>query len=339
MAAVTLQPTHPGDLDDEIVALTLQMDELNYRENTQKAKYSANDIPDLELAYTNYLNEIGAHLAFLKDVKLAHSIASAVNTDAQAIAELMHENERAQVDHRMAIQMSTDDPELEAPPPYTQEVRNDYIEDEVVRRLAALLITDDELYEDPQVEAGPSVPYTQRQAVALGKLAREAFECTACSKEFRWADVVQLTCEHPYCAPCLREFIMAGVIERDLALIPPRCCGAAVPFGAIVSTLTQTEMADFQHAELEKATKDKTYCSNPDCGRFVAPKDILAGEATCSRCNTKTCATCKSTGHEGDCPEDLDIQATLELGAENKWQRCFSCRALVEIERGCNHMR
>lgn len=337
MATIAVRAAHPSYLDDEITALTLQLEELNYREETEKAKYSVNDVPDLEVAYASYLEEMEAHLSFLRDVKLAHSIANAVDTDAQAIAEAAQENQRAQEDRLVAVKMSTDDPELEAPPPYTQEVRHDFIEDEVVRRLAALLTVDDDLYDPPQPEAGPSVPY-QRQAVALDKLAQEAFQCVSCRDEFRWTDITHLKCDHKYCETCLKRFIMAPIVDRELALLPPRCCDVAVPFPVIVRTLTEAELSDFQHAELEKATRDKTYCTNPDCGRFIAPQDIVSGEANCPRCNTKTCAVCKGVGHEGVCPDDPEIQATLQLGAENKWQHCFSCRSLVEIDWGCNHM-
>lgn len=103
MATVAVSATHPGYLDDEITALTLQLEEINYRDETKKAKYSVNNIPDLEVAYTSYLNEIEAHLNFLRDVKLAHSIANAVDTDAQAIAEAAQENQQAQEDHLMAV--------------------------------------------------------------------------------------------------------------------------------------------------------------------------------------------------------------------------------------------
>ncbi|KAF3032168.1 hypothetical protein E8E12_002561 [Didymella heteroderae] len=261
MATVAAQAAHPGYLDDEITALTLQLEEFNYREETKKAKYPVNDIPDLEVAYASYLNEIEAHLSFLRDVKLAHSIANAVDTDAQAIAEATQENQQAQDDHSMAVQMSAEDPELEAPPPYTQEGRTDFIEDEVVRRLAALLTSDDDIYGPPQSDAGPSISY-QRQAVALDKLAQEAHQCVGCTDEFRWADITHLKCDHKYCEACLKKFIMAPVVDRELALLPPRCCDTAVPFPVIVRTLTEAELDEFQHAELEKATRDKTYFAN-----------------------------------------------------------------------------
>jgi hypothetical protein len=338
MSAVAVQPIRSDYLDDEITALTLQLDELNYYEETKKAKYSPANVPDLEIAYHSYLSEIEAHLAFLKDIKLAHSFASAIDTDAEAIAEITQSEAHAQEDRRVAVQMSNDDPELEAPPPYTEVARTNYIEDEVVQRLAALLSSSDDLYEDPHEEPGPSVQYAQRQAKALETLASERLQCTACTDEFRWANVTKLECKHQYCNPCMKRIIMRGVLDHDLALIPPRCCGTNIPFAVIFSTLDGREMEDFQDAELEKKTRDKTYCSNSSCGRFIDPAHIRAGIATCRRCSADTCSMCKNPNHEDDCPADPDLQATLHLGTQQQWQRCFSCRTLVEIDMGCNHM-
>jgi hypothetical protein len=340
MSVLSEQATHPYHLDDEITALILQLEEINYREETKKAKYTSNNVPDLEVAYADYLSEIESHLAFLKDLKLAHSIANAVDADAEAIAELTRGESQANEDRRLAVQMSSDDPELEAPPPYTEVVRDDTIEDEVVRRMAALLTMEYDEYQGPEVEAGPSVPYAQRQADALDKLAHQKFECTACADEYRLADMTEIGCEnqHLYCSPCLKQFIMHGVVDHDLTYIPPRCCGHQVPRTLIANMLTEEELDDFQNAEIEKETRDKTYCTSPNCGRFIAPRNITAGEATCPRCNAKTCVMCKNPQHQGDCPADSDLQATLELGAENGWCRCFSCRSVIAIDRGCNHM-
>lgn len=337
-STISIQTSHPSFLDDEITALTLQIEEINYRYETRKGKYSVDDIPDLEVAYANYFSEIEKHLMFLNDVKLAHSIAQAVDSDAPVIEELTQEEAQAQEDRRLAVQMSSNDPELEAPPPYTEEIRNEFVEDEVVLRLAALLSTNDTLHDGSEIEAGPSAPYARRQADALGKLSREEFECCACREEFRFAIITQLECEHHYCPECLKRVIMRAVTEKDLVLLPPRCCGTSIPFSLIVDSLTEEELEDFQNVETEKNTRDKTYCSNSDCRRFIAPRHVSASEATCPRCTTKTCAMCKNAFHEDDCPADPDLQATLELGNVQQWQRCYSCRSLVEIDRGCNHM-
>ena len=337
MSVVTTNPICSEYLEDEIAALSLQLDELNYYEETKKAKYSSANIPDLEVAYANYLGEIEAHLAFLKDIKLVYSFASAVDTDAEAIAEIAQGEAHAQEDHRIAVQMSSEDPELEAPP-YTEVARTDYIEDEIMQRLATLLSSSDDLYEDPQEEHGPSVKYAKRQAKAFETLASERLQCTACTDQFRWAEITQLECKHQCCSPCIKRIIMRGVIDHDLALIPPRCCGTNIHFAVIFSTLDNREMDDFQNTELEKNTKDKIYCSSSSCGRFIDPARIRAGKATCRRCNFETCSMCKNPSHEDDCPADPDLQATLQLGNQQQWQRCFSCRALVEIEMDCNHM-
>jgi hypothetical protein len=338
MSAIAVQPTGPDFLDDQIAALTLQLDELNYYEETKKAKYSSANIPDMEIAYRSYLNEIEAHLAFLKDIKLAHSFASAVDTDGDAIAEITQSEAHAQEDRRVAVQMSNDDPELEAPPPYTEVDRTDYTEDEVLQRLTALLSSSDDLYEDPREESGPSVQYAQRQAKVLETMASEKLECAACTEEFRWVSLTKLKCEHQYCDPCMKRIIMRGVIDHDLVLFPPRCCGTNIPFAIIFNTLDDREMDDFQNAEMEKNTREKTYCSNSSCGRFIDPAHIRAGDATCPRCFSETCSMCKNPSHMGDCPADPELRATLNLGAQEQWQRCFSCHALVEIEIGCNHM-
>ncbi|CAE6999789.1 hypothetical protein P3342_001087 [Pyrenophora teres f. teres] len=191
MSVLSQQASHACHLDDEIVALSLQLEEISYREETNKAKYTADKVPDLEIAYASYLAEIEAYLAFLKDVKLAHSIASAVDADAEAIAELAQVEEQAQQDRRVAVQMSSDDPDLEAPPPYAEVARDDSIEDdEVIRRITALLSSEHDAHDALENEPGPSVSYTQRQADAMGKLARNQFECIACRDEFRFADII-----------------------------------------------------------------------------------------------------------------------------------------------------
>jgi hypothetical protein len=335
-----IQPSHPNNLDDEIAALTLQLKEIKYlNETSKKGKYPVDKIPDLEVAYANYLAEIETHLGFLKDVKLAHSIANAVDTDARLIAEMSQQEAQAQDDRRYARQISTDHPlEYEAPPPYTEEIRKDFIEDEIVRRLAAIMTTDDSTYEEVAVEAGPSVPYAQRQAKALGQLSREQFECCACRDDFRLASVTKLECGHIYCSECLKRVIMRATVEKDLVYMPPRCCGTPIIRSLVVSSLTTQELEDFENTEIEKDTREKTYCSNHDCGRFIASRHIKASEATCPRCKHKTCIMCKNHYHKDDCPADSDLQTTLELGQAQHWQRCFSCRALVEIDWGCNHM-
>jgi len=292
ISVLSQQAYHPSHLDDEIAALTLQLEEISYREEMKKGKYTLDNIPDLEVAYSEYLVEIEAHLAFLKDVKLAHSIGSAIDADTKTIVEIAQVESQAQEDRRVAVQMSSDDPDLEAPPPYTEVVCNCSIEDEFTRRMDTLLSLRRDPHDGLEDEASPSVSYAQRQADVMGKLARNQFECTACGEEFCFAEITQIGCDnhHQYCGSCLKQFIMSGVVNHDLIRLPPRCCGKEVSRAIIISSLTAEELEDFKNAEIEKQTQEKTHGSNPECGRFIAPCYIAAGEATCPRCRNKTCS-------------------------------------------------
>ena len=332
-----IQAGHATIAEDEITALKLHIEDVCEREESKKAKYPTANPPDLEIAYTIFLDGLRSQLQVLHDLKIAHSTANAVDLDGTATAKLSQEEAQDKLDRQLAVRLSDGELNFEAPPPYTEQAQEISLEDKLVRRLEDLHTWDD-IETDGAAVAGPSQPCVRHQANILGAMSRKVFQCTACMDGFRWADATQLNCGHEYCQSCLKEVIMRGVKDHDLALIPPRCCGKPVIQDIIVNILSAEEMDDFQSAVTEKDTKDKTYCGNVECGKFVAPMHILAGKATCPYCKSQTCAICKGNAHEGDCPADAAIQATLKLGTENHWQRCFSCRSLVAIEWGCKHM-
>ncbi|KAI9928697.1 hypothetical protein MW887_001914 [Aspergillus wentii] len=90
----------------------------------------------------------------------------------------------------------------------------------------------------------------------------------------------------------------------------------------------------FSNAEIEFSTVDRTYCSNTECNRFLHPRQVTSDRAGCTHCGSVTCTICKKPAHRDDCPEDHDLQATLALALNEKWQRCFACRAIVELDTG-----
>ncbi|KAF2274806.1 ariadne RING finger [Westerdykella ornata] len=235
--------------------------------------------------------------------------------------------------------MATDDPELENPPPgVVERPRAVLIEDDLSRKVSALIIADDSLYSDPSIEGESSIPHVESQAQALKHLSQNRFECCTCTERYRWDKITQLACGDYYCTPCLRRVILRAVTERDLTYLPPRCCRTSIPREIIETLLSAEEKSEFRLAELEKDTVDKTYCSGSQCGKFIPPSDIYAGEAKCYACGATTCSLCKNSSHQSDCPKDQALQATLELAVAQHWQRCYSCKALVEIKHGCNHI-
>ena len=228
----------------------------------------------------------------LVDARLAHSIASAVDLDGEAITALSQLEAQASDDRQVAVQMSHNEPDFEAPPPYLEIAQEDHIEVELARRLNGLFSSkegfdDDHDDHDDLKGAGPSEPYARRQASALGILAGPALQCIACTGRFRWTDIVQLQCKHEYCNPCVKTFILQGVREHDLTPIPPRCCGESLPYATVANALTDIEMDDLQNAQAEKDTRDKTYCSNKEYGKFIDPKNIEAACAACFRCQAR----------------------------------------------------
>ncbi|KAF2005942.1 hypothetical protein P154DRAFT_551246 [Amniculicola lignicola CBS 123094] len=294
-----MQAPHAGLLDDEITALALQLEEIGLFEENDKGKYRTDSPPDNKLACDDFETEIQDHLNFLRDLRLARSIADAVDSDAQAIADLASGEEQANDD--LDVTWPLDD-----------------IED--------------------GTEAGCSSSMTseQKQHGAFGRFSR-VYECCVCRESFRIPGILLLPCDHRYCMDCLRELFLHAI--KDEALFPPRCCREPIPLRFISSSLSSSELKRFHEAKQEYSSDKRTYCSNNACGRFIHSVDILDDIAECAHCLTETCAICQRPAHSSfECPNDPTLQATLSLADEEGWQRCYSCRGMVELDVGCNHM-
>lgn len=376
-------------------------------------------------ALTSALQDMQLQLQPLKDFQMARSIAIAVHTDAQVIAELVHLETQAEEDHRVAVRMSfQEEPELGAPvpdaeidrnertdgrirgffgnlfrrqvsggaaneddpnvPPPSESSLNDEMttpdaeigQDEVAQDpspnrldmggVSSAEVSDDEFSDDEydsdnefsdqsDEECSDDELFDNADTGVAGLLGsgvndqvttpdspiREATQCMVCTEEFAHRDIVQLGCQHQYCASCLKRFIMGGIMDRELTFFPPRCCGEPVPQEVVSNTLSKEEMREFQEATIEQNTQHKVYCSNTSCLKFIAPSNIGVGadHALCPHCAHSTCVTCKNTRHEHDgCPADNALQATLKLAKDNHWQQCYSCGRIVELQEGCHHI-
>ncbi|TID25008.1 hypothetical protein E2P81_ATG04113 [Venturia nashicola] len=121
MATLTVQPAHPITFDDEMMALALQLEEIDNQSTVQKGKYNVDSPPDTELAFAAFQKEIQMSMQILSDLKLAQSFAQAIVTDAQEIAESVQDESRAVGDRRLALQLSGQNPNDDiAPPPYDE---------------------------------------------------------------------------------------------------------------------------------------------------------------------------------------------------------------------------
>lgn len=349
-------------LDDDIFALVLQLEELLSEDFLDKGKYPEGQLPDSIRAVKEYQVEVATCMQRLTDLKLAHSIAHAVATDGPVIASFLDVEVQAQEDRRAAFQISIEDPKLESPaaPPSvsgygdatdtTQDLmlaQKKYLYKGSQPRDASSVLGDDWDFlsvltvsapdDESDSEATSSSTYTKRQETGLQTFSSPGITCCACAEHFRLIDVFRLDCDDVFCRGCLRRVIMTSM--EDKTMFPPKCHRQAFSQKAICRVLSAEELDDFRNTEIEVASPVKTYCSNTLCGRFIPPAHITADRADCVRCGTSTCTSCRNNYHEDDCPEDLALQATLALAADQKWQRCLSCRAIVILAKACNHIK
>lgn len=99
---------------------------------------------------------------------------------------------------------------------------------------------------------------------------------------------------------------------------------------------------------------DRVYCSKRSCGVFIPLKSIKKpipaqhvhravmkpGKSSSAYDSTSdidsgNSTSCRGDYHrDGDCPNDPQLQATMQFAEEQGWKRCYSCRTLVEHNRG-----
>jgi hypothetical protein len=160
--------------------------------------------------------------------------------------------------------------------------------------------------------------------------------CISCSTNTRKSNTLQFPCEHTCCHNCVADLHRAAT--TDESLFPPRCCGQEVPFDLVRPILSEDEGERFGAKAVEFRTKDKTYCFKPACSKFIPPQEIEGNVARCGDCRSKTCALCKQALHDGACPEDEETAKVVELAEAMGWQGCKSCKRVIELNHGCNHI-
>ncbi|PYI24505.1 hypothetical protein BO99DRAFT_455544 [Aspergillus violaceofuscus CBS 115571] len=162
-------------------------------------------------------------------------------------------------------------------------------------------------------------------------------DCCVCLEKFQQNEVTRVGCDHTYCHGCIRELFVRSL--HDQTLFPPRCCGQEIQLALVEGLLNEEELDNFNNRHIEHTTAHPVYCGNRACGAFVRPELITGDRARCTGCLNLTCTMCMSPYHfDADCPEDPAIQNTLALANQEGWQRCPSCRTVVQLDRGCNHM-
>ncbi|KAM0129154.1 hypothetical protein ACHAO1_008624 [Botrytis cinerea] len=168
-------------------------------------------------------------------------------------------------------------------------------------------------------------------------------ECLTClSDDIPKSKCAKLRCGHRMCHSCLKRIFRLSV--NDPAHMPPKCCTAEhIPLKHVEKLFDVPFKKLWNKKYQEYTTKNRIYCPAKKCGEWIKPENIHKENGkkygTCARCKTKVCALCNGKWHGSkECPKDEETNKLLETAKKAGWQRCYSCRTMVELKEGCNHM-
>ncbi len=180
-------------------------------------------------------------------------------------------------------------------------------------------------------------PRTARLAAAAEVPPREQHNlCVACKEDKQL--IVEAPCryKHRYCRACIVQLFELAI--RDDSLFPPMCDGSEIPIDSVRPFLSLGLLRRYENKLPEVKAGNRTYCHNTFCAAFIAPNSIDGGIGKCGSCGAVTCTACKNNSHPGNCPSDFESQQLKRMAKRKRWQRCYACRAYVQIDTGCNHI-
>ncbi|KAJ5423062.1 hypothetical protein N7445_011170 [Penicillium cf. griseofulvum] len=313
--------------------LQLLSGDLDDLENRQKGKQAAGKGTDLELAIACLREDIRTTQISIDDEILAISTSTAIATDQKILASFQHEERLANQDHQIALALRNG-----------TSTSNDILNSSLVNEITLL---DDDDYDAVSIvmgdlmsrmalsdnasnngEGSSRIPSSRTNSIMR--------ECASC---FSKVDTIMYKgpCNHEFCRACTRQMFLGAI--KDEELYPPRCCGNVVQPGIALRVLNYEELKDFSERALEWTAKDRLYCAEPTCSKFIPPFAIQHDHGTCPECRQQTHVLCRSLAHPRvDCPLDEPLHSVLEMADAENWKRCFNCQTMVELHIGCNHM-
>jgi hypothetical protein len=336
MAIVAQSSWSLEGMDDASAALILelQLADIDNLQAKMTGKQCEGTHTDAELALLMTYENLKTLHSTISDRRMTQSIADAVQQDGHLVAAVAFEEEIAYGDRAFAqgLNGSRVVPEDQA------QGQKEPLDDILLAKLAGMYLSEEKGIElfgqyEEQHEVGESSTSQTRSDIARKPVNRQ---CTACGDMKKYFDVISGPCRHEYCRDCLRELFELSF--TDESLFPPRCCRRPIPVSSVEIFLTKIIKQRFEERTIECSTPNRTYCSSSRCSRFIRADEIEGDTATCTSCGTTTCTVCKAAGHVGECPHDTALHAVVDLANTENWQRCYSCRSIVQLEVGCNHI-
>lgn len=309
--------------------LRLMSEDLDAIAAESKGKAKEGIISDAEIARRLFVDEVTKNSAIIADHIMAKSIAQAVQSDSVTIAEATVSEKRAANDHAHACRLAGVANSSTISASAVDQASVD-VSDELLKLMSAFNLVGTSSHEEIiECQAGPSTRVSKSVNHANKR-------CEACQENFAGDEMLKTACEHLYCQDCSHELFAASM--TDESLFPPRCCRQLIPCEDFERILDTSLQSQFLVRKEETESRDRTYCAQPQCNKYVPKASIVGDIATCKHCNTRTCTHCEGTEHIGECPQDESYQLLVEIAKQQGWQQCFSCKRFIELDAGCNHI-
>ncbi|UNI17576.1 hypothetical protein JDV02_003908 [Purpureocillium takamizusanense] len=323
--------------------LQLQMEDLVALDEKKKGKQREGEVSDTDVALGLAKENLEIAIIEHGDRQMCISIARAVFSDAPAIQACTTEEQQATTDRAMAHSLSRRGSTASAGVRATaagaanDNDELDGLDAELLKKLEGFNAFSESNDASTGGESSSSWAATRRPAFDPDAQDTARETCTGCYDTYAPSVTAKAPCSHLYCRRCLNELFLGASVDETL--FPPRCCKQPIPVDEHIDHLSTETVTIFRAKEVEFSTPNRVYCHRPKCSAFLPPQSVRGGSATCGECGARTCAICKGPAHENsDCPEDTSTQELLRVAKENGWQQCKSCRRLVELDHGCNHM-
>jgi len=188
-------------------------------------------------------------------------------------------------------------------------------------------------------------PSQPRTPAPIARKEVPRVDCLVCmNDDLPVNKTAKLACGHRMCHSCLKRQFSLSV--QDPQHMPPRCCTTEhIPLKYADRLFDDKFKKLWNKKYQEYTTANRLYCPAKSCGQWIKPSrirtDLTYGRkyARCGSCQTKVCVLCSSKFHtRRECPKDEETNRLVEMAKEKGWQRCYSCKAVVELKEGCNHM-
>ena len=187
--------------------------------------------------------------------------------------------------------------------------------------------------------APPSSTENQATAAVASKASHTTTTqtCAACGDDVLHNEMMNLSCGHSYCGDCVVGLVMTA-LDSDSGF-PPSCC-LPIKLETLSGHISPDLIRRYKQKQYKIADACILLCATNGCKTLLFPQDIEGAKGHCKTCCRNTCRNCKSQWNDGhSCNEGKERERLEKLAKENGWQTCYTCRTVVSISFGCNHMR